>query len=249
MGGGSETKQEATPNPTTEPAYKGATEQILGLQSAMPLGSQRFTGYQPAPVAGLSPFQTAGMNLVPSMIENPAGVRGMYDLMTPFQKTVKNLWGASGPTQGAQSALDSLASSGRVGSATLNQLQESPDAVSSSVPTQFGNTSQVFPGTSASNLAGLQQAVPSETPFLPAYDPWPAMSTPSPTPPLLASLASPFQGQQWVLNAQGVPQLAPGASVGGMTYGPDVDLLPDGSRNPNWLPPEQREWYRVNDMA
>ena len=112
-----------------------AVEQIQAAQKANPL--VRFTDYQPAGVAGLSPYQQFALQqMIPATLESPEGVSGLLGSADRVQQATR-------PANATRTALESL--QGRLGGSM--QLNRSPLPPGSfQPPATSPGRSLAFPG-------------------------------------------------------------------------------------------------------
>lgn len=129
-----------------KPLASSSVKQIQQAQDLLPLSM--FTGSQPQPVAGLSPFTVAGMELVPHLAKTTQPEQSLMGMQGTWNDLINRAVGFTQPSQAAQSATSSLL--GHTGQSLPSQLN--PGAAPVSFPQA---------GPLASNVFGAGVPIPS----------------------------------------------------------------------------------------
>lgn len=167
---GSDTSSKTTTSsefpPEFRPLAEGAVRQLLELQKVLPIAA--FAEFEPAGTAGIAPMQQFAMDqLIPATFRTTEAQQGVFNTQAPVNLTSFGAADAGRSSNAAQSALDSLRNSGRLGGGSValpgGQLQ---DAFASFLP-PVQNPSTVFPGLTAENIAQFfPQAARGSVPVL-----------------------------------------------------------------------------------
>lgn len=129
-GGSGKSKTEASSEYPAEfkPLASSSVGKIQEAQRALPLSM--FTGSQPMPIAGLSPFTTAGMNLVPFTGLTSPSEQQLFGLQQFWNDLINRTVGTLKPSEVAQSSINSLFRS----AALRNETPKLPNIPSGPVP-------------------------------------------------------------------------------------------------------------------
>lgn len=154
MGGGTSSKTSTSSEfpPEFRPLAEGAVRQLLQLQGHLPIAG--FADFQPAGTAGIAPMQQYAMDyLVPATMQTTPGQQGALNTQAPVNMASFGAAGSGQSTNAAQSALDALRASGRLGGGSValpgGQSQEAFGAFLP--PVQSAPTA--FPGVTPEMMA------------------------------------------------------------------------------------------------
>lgn len=169
LGGGGTSSRTTTSSefpPEFRPLAESAVRQLMDLQTHLPISS--FAEYEPAGTAGIAPMQQFAMDqLIPSTFMTTPAQQGVFNTQAPINAASSSVAGAGGPTNAAQSALNALSSSGRLGSGAVS-LPGGSDMAAFGMnlpPVQAPPT--IFPGMSMESLMqGWPQASRGSVPVL-----------------------------------------------------------------------------------
>lgn len=173
-GGGpqtSETKNSAQYPDEFKPLAAGAAQQLLSLQSALPVS--QFANPHQAQIAGLSPFQQATMNFLPQTLAPTWGLQQMQNMSQPINTLANNSLNVGNNTGGFNQAMQALFSGG-LGSGH----QAFPGMTPPTAPHLQGVNAVTAPqqtvvGPNTANLVSMLQdqlngqPIPASTPILP----------------------------------------------------------------------------------
>lgn len=172
MGGGPSNSQTTTGTDAKYPAEfaplaSSAVKQIQQLQGALPLAT--FSQAQPQGVAGISPFQQATMNMLPSTLAPSWGLQTMQNLTPGFSNVMNNATIAgNNPNNIYSGALQALGSGGfGAGKPAFPAMPtQFMDMTKVQLPNAQTNQTVLGPHTEnvMAQLQGLNRAVPNSTP-------------------------------------------------------------------------------------
>jgi len=171
-GGGDNTKTEAGGEypPEFRPLASAAADQIKAFQAVAPLAA--FAASNPQRVAGISPFQQAGMNLIPSLLNPLPMLAQLRSFNKPIGYAASGAYAAGQQTPASQAGLQALINQGRVPSfnTTNPALPVSPATFQAGLPANIPSDTALLSGMTSPQVAALQsqltRPVPSTTPIL-----------------------------------------------------------------------------------
>lgn len=219
-GGGQETQNTGEYPTQFQPIARGAADQILQLQGALPLAA--FGQPNPGQTAGVSPFQQAAMNFIPQLLAPSWGLETLQNLGQPIGQLANNAIGVGNQTSPFSNAMTALASGGfGTGQPSFpGMAAPSPFQMQNPNMTQAAPQPNIVGGGQdliAQLVAQLSQPIPATTPVL-------AGGVTGPTPASAALAAPPLPG------APGAPQAGttPAASPQPPFQPPTRQMAPNG---------------------
>jgi len=181
MGGGgsqgSRTEAQSTYPTEFKPLAKAAADQIQAFQLLSPVSM--FAATSPQRVAGISPFQQAGMNLIPNLLNPLPTLAQLRAFNAPIGYAASGAYAAGQQTPASRAGMQALINSGRVPSFdTVSPVQPvSPAAFQAGLPANIPSETALLSGMTVPQVAALQaqlaRPIPTTVPVLGARPPDP----------------------------------------------------------------------------
>lgn len=170
-GGGTQSTTNTASYPEEfKPLATGAVNQMLRLQGKLPLA--QFAQPNPGQTAGISPFQQATMNFIPSLLAPSWGLETLQNMGQPIGQLANNAIGVGNQTSPFSNAMTALASGGfgtgqqsfpGMAAPPTFQMQNPNMTQAAPQPNVVGGGQDLI----SQLLAQLSQPVPSSVPTLP----------------------------------------------------------------------------------